>query len=85
MSLNPSKKVLKTYYKMRQLCYESRRLFIITNCGLILLQNELAFLLQNAPISLHNAAVSTKCADFITKRRSYYKTSRLLQNEAVQR
>ena len=70
---------------MRQLYYKLRQLFFITNCGKILLQNELAFLLQNAPVLLQNAAVITKRADFITKRGRYYKTRRLLQNGAVHR
>ena len=69
---------------MRQVYYKLRQLFFITNCGKILLQNELAFLLQNAPVLLQNAAVITKRADFITKRGRYYKTRRLLQNGAVQ-
>ena len=38
--------------------------------------------LQNAPILLQNASGITKRADFITKRGRYYKTRRLLQNDA---
>ena len=73
---NPSKKGIK---KLLQIAAA----FFIANCGKILLKNELAFLLQNAPVLLQNAAVITKRADFITKRGRYYKTRRLLQNAAV--
>ena len=46
------------------------------------LQNTAAFLLQNEPFLLQNAAGITKCAVFVTKRGRYYKMSRLLQNAA---
>ena len=64
------------------LYYKTRQLFFITKRGKSLLQNTAAFLLQNEPFLLQNAAGITKCVVFITKRRRYYKMSRLLQNAA---
>ena len=58
--------------------------YFITKCDRSLLQNASGFLIQNATVLLQNATVITKCDDFITKYRSYYKMRRLLQISTVQ-
>ena len=58
--------------------------YFIAKCDKSLLQNAPDFLLQNATVLLQKEVVITKCVDFITKRDSYYKMRRLLQNASVQ-
>ena len=59
------------------------RKIVLQNATTILLQNASAFLLQEATVLLQNATVTTKSNNFITKRVSYYKMRRLLQNVSV--
>ena len=59
---------------------------LLQNGTTILLQNvtNVYFLLQNATVLLHNAAVITNYRNFIAKGDIYYKIRRLLQIVIVQ-
>ena len=64
-------------------CYYKSSSCFTTKCGKSLLKNILVFLLQNATDLLQNATGFTKCTDFITKCKWYYKIRRFLQNASV--
>ena len=57
--------------------------YFITNYDKSLLQNAPKFFITKCDIFLQNTQVITKCVNLISKRGSYYKTWRLLQNVSV--